>query len=248
MSFDTLLFLILGACAGGFINGLAGTGTALFALGFYLVVLEPVTAVAIVTLMSVLVGLQGLWIVRHAILARPDRLARFILPGLIGVPLGLLLLDVIDASTLRLGIAFFLILYGGYFGFRAALPAFQKPTPVIDVIVGFLGGVLGGTAGVSGALPSMWVSLRPWTKAEARAVMQPLNVTILSTTVALLAWRGAYDSTALTALAITVPTGLVAAQVGIMVFRRLSDTGFRRLLILLTLAMGVGILISELAS
>ncbi|WP_299600186.1 sulfite exporter TauE/SafE family protein [uncultured Tateyamaria sp.] len=246
MTADMILFLALGAAAGGFINGLSGTGTALFALGFYLVVLPPTTSVAIVALMSVLVGLQGLWIVRASIFARPDRLARFILPGLAGVPLGLLLLDVIDTGTLRIGIAVFLIVYGGYFGFRAALPSFSRRTPIIDVIVGFLGGVLGGTAGVSGALPAMWLSVRPWTKSETRAVMQPLNMVILSTTVTLLFFKGAYDQAAVNALMITIPCGLVAAQVGIMVFRRLSDIGFRRLLILLTLAMGAGLLLSEL--
>lgn len=246
MSGDLILYLVLGAAAGGFINGLSGTGTALFALGFYLVVLPPTTAVAIVALMSVLVGIQGLWIVRGSIFARPDRLLRFVVPGLIGVPLGLFLLNVIDTQTLRIGIAALLILYGGYFGFRSALPAFSRKTPVIDVMVGFLGGVLGGTAGVSGALPSMWLSIRPWTKSETRAVLQPLNMVILSTTVTLLFFRGAYDATALRALLITIPSGLLAAQVGIFVFHRLSDTGFRRLLILLTLVMGAGILLSEL--
>ncbi|MEO0381893.1 MAG: sulfite exporter TauE/SafE family protein, partial [Pseudomonadota bacterium] len=54
MNFDFAFYLVLGAVAGGFINGLSGTGTALFALGFYLVVLDPVQAVAIVALMSVL--------------------------------------------------------------------------------------------------------------------------------------------------------------------------------------------------
>ncbi|WP_415919599.1 sulfite exporter TauE/SafE family protein [Tateyamaria sp. SN6-1] len=246
MSGDLILYLVLGAAAGGFINGLSGTGTALFALGFYLVVLPPTTAVAIVALMSVLVGIQGLWIVRGSIFARPDRLLRFVVPGLIGVPLGLFLLNVIDTQTLRIGIAALLILYGGYFGFRSALPAFSRKTPVIDVMVGFLGGVLGGTAGVSGALPSMWLSIRPWTKSETRAVLQPLNMVILSTTVTLLFFRGGYDATALRALLITIPSGLLAAQVGIFVFHRLSDTGFRRLLILLTLVMGAGILLSEL--
>jgi len=99
MTNDMIVYLTLGAAAGGFINGLSGTGTALFALGFYLVVLEPITAVAIVALMSVLAGLQGLWIVRAEIMARPARLLRFVLPGLVGVPVGLRLLDVIDAST-----------------------------------------------------------------------------------------------------------------------------------------------------
>ncbi len=246
MSTEAILFLILGAAAGGFINGLAGTGTALFALGFYLVVLEPVTAVAIVAFMSVLVGLQGLWIVRKEIFAYPRRLLRFVLPGLLGVPFGLMLLDVIDASTLRTAIAVFLILYGAYFGFRTALPAFTPTLPWLEAFIGLIGGVLGGAASVSGAVPSMWLSLRPWTKSETRAVLQPYNVAILSTTVCLLAFKGAYDQTALNALLITIPSGLIAAQVGILVFRRLSDTGFRRLLILLTLLMGVGILISEI--
>ncbi|WP_299047730.1 sulfite exporter TauE/SafE family protein [uncultured Tateyamaria sp.] len=246
MTADVIAYLAIGAAAGGFINGLSGTGTALFALGFYLVVLPPTTSVAIVALMSVLVGVQGMWIVRASIFARPDRLLRFIVPGLIGVPLGLILLDRVDSGTLRIGIAVFLILYGGYFGFRAALPSFSRPTPIVDAVVGFAGGVLGGTAGVSGALPSMWLSIRPWTKTETRAVLQPFNMIMLITTVTLLFFRGAYDGTAVTALAVTIPCGLVAAQVGVMVFRRLSDTGFRRLLILLTLVMGIGILLTEL--
>jgi len=139
-----------------------------------------------------------------------------------------------------------LIIYGGYFSFRAALPAFERRTPLIDAAIGFVGGVLGGASSVSGAIPSMWLSLRPWPKAETRAVLQPYNVAILSTTVTLLAFRGAFNSQALTALLVTIPAGLIAAQIGIGVFKRLSNDGFRRLLIILTLLMGLGILTSEL--
>ncbi len=245
MTPETTLFLILGACAGGFINGLSGTGTALFALGFYLVVLDPVTAVAVVALMAVIAGVQGLWVVRAAIFDHPKRLMRFLVPGLLGVPAGVWLLSGMDSGVLRLGVAGFLILYGGFFAFRRALPAFSRPTPVLDCAVGGIGGVLGGAAGMSGALPAMWMSIRPWTKFETRAVLQPFNMVLLLTTVGLLYARGAYDG-ALPALLITIPCGLLAAQVGVFVFRRLSDTGFRRILILLCLAMGLGVLLSEL--
>lgn len=245
MTGQTILYLVLGAFAGGFINGLSGTGTALFALGFFLLVLEPTTAVGIVTVMAVLAGFQGLWLVRSDIGKHPARLMRFLIPGLIGVPFGLRLLEVLDAGTLRMGISVLLILYGGYFGFRAALPAFQRKTPLLDCSIGLVGGVLGGAAGVSGALPSMWMSMRPWTKTELRAVLQPFNMVILCTTVALLFWKGVYDRTAMSALLIALPTGLLAAQVGLYVFKRLTDTGFRRLLILLTLLTGLGILVSE---
>lgn len=245
MTGETIAFLLMGAVAGGFINGLSGTGTALFALGFYLVVLDPLRSVAIVALMSVLAGLQGVWLVRAQILDRPRPLLRFLVPGLAGVPIGLVLLNLIDADVLRVAIASLLILYGGYFGFRTALPKFESETPVVDAFIGVTGGVLGGAASVSGAIPAMWLSLRDWTKSQTRAVLQPFNVAILGTTVILLAFKGAYDQTALRALVITIPAGLIAAQVGIMVFKRLSDTGFRRLLILLTLMMGIGIMISE---
>lgn len=246
MTGETILFLVLGAAAGGFINGLSGTGTALFALGFYLAVMEPVQAVAIVALMSVLVGLQGLWLVREQIAEDLKRLARFVVPGLVGVPVGVAVLSILDAGILRTAIAFFLIVYGIYFGMRSTLPSMTRSTPWIDSSVGFLGGVFGGAASVSGALPSMWLSLRPWPKARTRAVLQPFNAAILGTTIFLLARQGAYDETAIKALVLTIPCGLLAGQVGIAVFRKLSDDGFRRLLIALTFLMGVGILIAEL--
>ncbi|MEO0772191.1 MAG: sulfite exporter TauE/SafE family protein [Pseudomonadota bacterium] len=245
MSGDTVLFLILGAAAGGFINGLSGSGTALFALGFFLLVLDPVTAVALVALLAVLAGLQGMWVVRHEIFTKPKRLLRFILPGLIGVPLGVMLLSIIDASFLRYAIAALLILFGAYFGFRSALPKFSRPTPWLDSGIGLTGGILGGSAGLSGAVPMLYLSLRPWPKSETRAVLQPFNMALLCTTVVLLFFKGAYDATAVKALMVTIPAGLIATQIGIFVFKRLSDAAFRRLLILFNLVMGLGILISE---
>jgi uncharacterized membrane protein YfcA len=243
---EALLFVALGAAAGGFINGLAGTGTALFALSFMLIALDPISAVATVALISVLSGFQGLWIVRHTIRNERKRLFRFLVPGLAGVPLGLALLQLVDAGTLRTACALLLIVYGGYFGFRTALPAFSRNTPMLDSTIGFAGGVLGGAASLSGALPTLWLALRPWPKSTTRAVLQPYNMAILGLTVCVLAFTGAYDATTLTALALAVPVGLISAQIGIAVFHRLSDNGFRRLLIVLTLLMGLGVLTSEL--
>ena len=115
----------------------------------------------------------------------------------------------------------------------------------MDAAIGFLSGILGGAASLSGALPAMWLSIRPWTKAETRAVLQPFNVAILTTTVTLVLIRGAYTPAAIQALLITIPVGMAAALGGIFVFRRLSDTSFRWLLIGLTFLMGIGIFVSE---
>ena len=53
------LWLAAGSAAGGFVNGMAGFGTALFALGFWLQILPPTQAVSLVVIMSVVSGLQG---------------------------------------------------------------------------------------------------------------------------------------------------------------------------------------------
>jgi uncharacterized protein len=247
VSWPDILIILTGALAGGFINGLAGTGTALFALGFFLVALDPVSAVAVVALMSVVTGLQGLWEVRGALTRNVPRLLRFIVPGLAGVPVGILLLTHIDAGTLKLIIAALLIVYGGFFSFRRNLPKFERRTPVLDAGVGLIGGVLGGMAGLSGALMVIWCSLRPWPKAETRAVLQPFNVSVLLTTTAMLWWGGAYTAATLTAFLIALPASFLAAQAGLFVFRRIADDTFRRLLIGLSLLLGLGILTSALS-
>jgi hypothetical protein len=243
VTLEAILFITLGAFAGGFINGLAGTGTALFALGFFLAAINPISAVAVVSLMSVVTGVQGLWIVREALTKNVPRLMRFIIPGLLGVPVGISLLSFIDADTLKLVIGVLLLVYGGFFSFRANLPKFERRTPVLDSIIGLIGGVLGGMASLSGALVVIWLSMRPWPKAETRAVLQPFNMSVLFTTTVMLWWRGAYTTPTLTAFLIALPTSMVAAQIGIVVFRRISDNIFRRLLIGLSLLLGLGILI-----
>ena len=248
MTIEFLALLFAGAAAGGFINGLAGFGTALFALGFWLQVMPPLQAVAISVVLSVVSGLQGVWIVRRAMLSHLPRLALFLVPALVGVPLGVASLAVIDAATLKLVIAGFLILYGGFFTFRRALPRFERPTPVLDIGVGFAGGVLGGAASLSGALPTMWCSMRPWPKDEVRAVLQPFNVAVLGLTIAVLAWRGAYTRETLWLIALALPVAMIAAQVGIATFKRLADDAFRRLLIGLMLASGVALLVREVTS
>ncbi|MEQ8654575.1 MAG: sulfite exporter TauE/SafE family protein [Kiloniellales bacterium] len=243
-SLDFLLLLAAGAVAGGFINGLAGFGTALFALGWWLQIMPPLQAVALVLTISVFTGIQGVWYVRHAIHWR--RLGTFLVPGLIGIPIGLQILWLIDAGVLKLVIASFLLLYGTFFLLRRDLPGMTKETPLIDACIGFVSGILGAIAGLSGALPTMWVALRDWTKEQSRALLQPFNVVILGTSAVLLAIEGTYTSETLILLAIVMPLALISAQLGFMVFRRLPTTRFRRLLIILMFLSGFILMAREL--
>ncbi len=241
-----LLLLVCGAAAGGFINGLAGFGTALLALGFWLQIMTPTDAVSLAVVMSIISGIPGIWMIRKTIVAYPFRLARFVIPALIGIPLGVASLSLIAPGVLKLVIAGFLILYGGFFVVRKNLPKIANPTPVVDTVVGFVGGILGGSAGLSGAIPTMWCAMRPWPKEQIRAVTQPFNVLVLIFAAILFAFQGVYDSDALERIAISFPVTMLFAILGMFIFRRLKDEQFRRLLIALMFLAGLILAAREL--
>ncbi len=244
MTLEFLTFLTIGAFAAGFINGLAGFGTSLFALGWWLQVMSPAQSVAAILVVSVFSSIQGVVHVRKSIELR--RLAIFLIPALFGIPLGLQILQHIDADLLKLVIAVFMLVYGGFFVLRRDLPNISANTPVIDALIGFVSGVLGAVAGLSGALPTIWLSMRDWAKEKSRAILQPFNTVVLSVAAALLALDGAYDRETLIVLAIAVPVSLIAAQIGLMVFKRLTNPQFRRLLIIMMFVSGALLLAAEL--
>lgn len=244
MTLEFFLLLAAGSLAGGFINGLAGFGTSLFALGWWLQIMPPLEAVAMALFMSVASGIQGIIVVWKHI--NYKRLAWFLLPALLGVPIGIELLAIINPSILKIGIAVFLILYGGFFAFRKGLTSFTQPTNIIDGIIGFFSGILGAVAGLSGSLPTMWIALRPWPKHEQRGILQPFNIVILSLSATILAYQGAYSKPVLLNLAIAIPLSIIAAQVGIIIFKRLKDYQFKRLLIFLLLIAGISLMAREL--
>lgn len=144
MPLELVLSLLAGAAAGGFVNGLAGFGTALLSLGIWLQVMPPWQAVSIVAAMSVVSGVQSLWFIRGELGSGTLRLPRFLLPALIGIPLGAATLEFISAPLLKLVIAGFMLLYGAFFAFRRSLPHLARPMPKTDALVGFCGGFLGG--------------------------------------------------------------------------------------------------------
>ena len=232
--------LFAGAFIGGFVNGLAGFGTALFALGFFLNVMPPIQAVAIILLMSFISGLLGLWTVRHDIVPNMKPASYLIIPGLCGVPFGVYSLAYVDVDLLRLLVASLLLLYGGYFSFRARLPSLKGDRPIMDMIIGLIGGVLGGLASLSGALPTMWFAMRDRNKHTMRTIIQSFNMSLFVLAIALFWWRGAYDDqqTVLYAL-MAVSIALLAAKLGIIVFGKLSDYQFRRLLVIITFISGI---------
>ena len=129
---------------------------------------------------------------------------------------------------------------------KHSLPKDMKPHPVFDGLEGFAGGLLGGAASLSGVLPTMWCAMQPWTKMETSAVLRPCNIVVLGIVLIVFAVSGYYTAEPRTIAVCALPVTLIASRAGIAVFRRISDTAFRYLLIWMMLASGELLIVREL--
>lgn len=244
MTPDLIAIVGAGALCAGFVSGLTGFGTGLVALGFWLHVMEPALAAPLVVICSVVAQTQSFAIVRRAIDWR--RLWPFLAGGIVGVPLGVSALEYIDAQSLRSVVGGFLVFYAGSMLLSDRLPVIGRGGRGADGAVGFSGGILGGAAGLSGALPTVWCGLRGWSKDVQRAVYQPFNLAVLSW--ALIAQAGAGIMTAEVGrlTLICLPGTLLGAWLGVKAYGRIDDRQFRRIVLLLMLASGSVLTLSPL--
>jgi uncharacterized membrane protein YfcA len=239
-----IAIVVAGALVAGFVNGLTGTGYALMALGFWLQVMSPVTAAPLVALCSVAGHLQALRSIWSGV--RWPRLWPFLVAGLLGVPLGTALLEHVRVQPLKLGVGILLIFYSAWMGLVRHPPTVTGGGRAADAAAGFAGGVMGGMASLSGPVPTIWVQLRGWSKNEQRGVNQPFNMAVLATALLAAAVAGLLDRTFLIWAIITVPTSLVGARLGLMLYGRVNDAVFRQLVLVLLGLSGVTLIVSSL--
>jgi len=234
------LVITFGALAGGFVSGLAGFGTGITAISIWLYAVSPSVAASLVVVCSVIAQAQTLPVIWRSIEAK--RVFPFILPGVLGVPLGTMLLSYLDTRILKLAIGGLLLLFSAYMLFGRSRVKSTWGGMIADGTIGFGGGVLGGLAGLSGPLPTMWATIRGWGKRESRGLFQAFNLTVLSIALLSHAIAGLLTADVGWALLAALPGTITGAWLGAHAYGRLDDRRFRVIILLLLCASG-GVLI-----
>src|SRR5260370_28885897 len=243
MTAATYAILLAGALAGGFVSGLAGFGTALMALGIWLYILPPAVAVPLVLICSVssqISTLPSMWKLLDFRLALP-----FVVGGLIGMPIGTLLVARADPQNFKLSVGVMLLVFPAALYFIRTPMAFRFGGRVADAGVGFAGGILGGLAGLSGPLPTLWASVRGWTKDQRRGVFQIFNGTVLSAALCLQAGTGFVTREVIWLALLAFPGTVFGAWLGARAYRVMSDRHFRDVVLGLLFLSGVGLVWSS---
>lgn len=240
----TIGLITLGAFAGGFVNGLTGFGTGLSAMPIWLQALSPPLSAQLAAAGGVAGQVTTLRTIWHAIDWRA--LAPMLLAGLIGVPLGAAAVTIVDPLAFKRGVGLILIVYATMMllsGSRLRLPPMGRGA---DVMVGLIGGIMAGLAGLSGVAPTVWAALQGWSKERRRGVFQAFNLTMLSATLIAHLWQGLMAPHFLTALLLALPGTFLGVHLGQRLYARLDDRRFDRIVLIVLAIAGVGLLATTL--
>ena len=233
----TEVMVLCGAFAGGFVSGLTGFGTGLSALPLWLLVLAPTRAAPLVVVCSVVAQLTTLPAIWRHIEWRVT--APFLLGALLGVPLGTWLLGHLPTMALREGFGWFLVAYASLMLVLRRLPEFRTGGRIADTGIGLGGGVLGGLAGLSGALPTIWAILRGWGKQRQRGMFQAFNTVILGFALVTQGFGGYLDAELGRLLWYALPGTLAGAWCGRRIYARLGDRRFNQVVLGVLLFGGI---------
>ncbi|ACB27918.1 putative membrane protein YfcA [Methylobacterium sp. PvP062] len=233
---ETLLLILCVGCA-GVISGLTGFAFALIASGTLLSIRTPVEATALVLVCSILSQVISILRLR----TWPPRGTAFamILPGLVGAPIGIHLLHDLDPRCIKVAIGAFLVLYSGGVALLRADYRVGFGNRWSDGAIGFLGGVLGGIAGLSGALPTAWSLVRGWDPRTQRAVYQSFTLVMQVWALTILVTLDPIPPELVGDLALALPVVLVSVLAGLALFARIDQRRFRTLVLALLAAIGL---------
>ncbi len=242
MTFDIAVVLV-GALLASVVAGSSGFAFGLIGSAIWLHVLPPDRVVPLVVICSMLLNLAMVWRLRQEL--KPKLLWPFLAGAMVGVPIGVASLKHMDPELLRRGVGALLLFYSVYMLRRPTMPVVRL-SPVggriADSAVGLLGGFMGGSTSLNGLFPTIWCGLRGWNKSEQRGVFQPYILIVHAVTLFWLGGVGGLDMRTGRDVLLCIPALVVGGWWGFRLFHRVSDDGFRKMILVLFLISGLSLM------
>ncbi|MDB5373379.1 MAG: putative rane transporter protein [Belnapia sp.] len=234
--------ILLGAAVAGFIQGMSGFAFGLVAMAFWSWVLEPAVAGPLVVFCSIIGQGMGMRTLR---LSAVPRAIPFILGGLVGVPLGVVVLPLVNPQIFQAGLGVLLLVWCPAMLLATKLPRVAGGGRLADGVAGALGGIMGGIGGLPGPIPTLWCVLRGWDRATQRSVFQLVFLTMHVTTMTGYLVTGTITAEAAWLFPVMVPIVIASALLGARAYQRLGEIGFQRIVLGLLAVSGAILLLAS---
>lgn len=234
------LTIVTGTALAAFVQGMSGFGFALVALSIW----SWTVPLELAAPMSVFGSLVGMLVTMPLLWRGVDlkRVLPMVAGGLAGVPIGVVLLGFMDPAMLRFGLGVLLVVYCPLMLLLSPELRLAWGGRKADIAAGWLGGLMGGIAGLSGPVPTLWTTLRGWDKDVQRGLLQGFNTSMHVATLTVYALSGKLIAEVWYPFALMVPAVLLPSLAGVLIFRRLSRRVFRRLVLIGLFASGLALL------
>jgi uncharacterized protein len=241
VTLDLAAFLVA-TFAAALVAGLAGFAFGIVAAAAWLHILAPLQVASLIIAFGLIVQGVAVWKLRHAL--QWSRLWPFLLGGALGVPVGVAVLAWANPDYMRAGVGALLILYSLYGLARPSMKPILAGGAPADTGIGLLNGILGGATGLAGIIITIWCGLRGWSKDVQRTVFQPTGVAIFAMSALWLGASGTVDVATLRLFAIGLPILLAGTWLGLRLYGRVSEGGFRKIVLGLLLVSGAALMLS----
>lgn len=232
---DAAVFMTA-AFLGALVTGVAGFAFGLVASAIWLHVITPVQSAVLIAAFACVVQSISTWRMRH--LVHWGNIWPFIVGGAVGIPIGGEILRFVSSNTMRGILGGFIILFCLYFWLKPDLGRARRYI-WLDTTVGVLGGVIGSLTGLSGIVVNIWTTMQGLPKDEQRAVFQPTAVILFMLTILWLSGTGIVPPGTWQLFVIGLPLVLVGTWIGMQLYGKLDDAGFRKLVLALLFVSGL---------
>jgi uncharacterized membrane protein YfcA len=233
---ERFLVTTVAVFAGALVAGLAGFAFSAVAGAILFHWLPPLDAVPLLLVCSI--ATQCFGIAKFWRLIQWRHFAPYVLGGVLGIPIGALLLTRLNADVFAVAFGVFLIVYCTYMVLRPCL-VIARGGRVSEVAVGFLGGVTGGATAFPGAIPTMWCNARGLAKDQQRGIVQPYILTMQIATLIYFGKTGLLSSGLWTTFAWCLPAVVLGTLLGFALFNRIDEAKFKRITLMFLFVSGV---------
>ena len=223
--------VLLASCT----RGLFGIGDSLVAVPLLMLIVEPSAAVATVALLSLAQGL--LMVAREWRDIDWGASRRLIAAATVGVPFGLLTLELLPSAWVKRGLGLVLVVYATRSLLGAKLPELRSHRAAN--VAGFASGALGAAYNFSGPPVILYSAMARWDAAKTRATLQsfftPLGVIVVGAHLV----AGSITADVLTLSTRCLPAMLLGVFIGAMLSARIDASLFRKVFEGVLVAVGV---------
>ncbi len=229
--------LLFGAFVAGIVQGATGFGSGLVLNAFWLHILEPSIAIPLNIISCLFISGLPIYKLRKSL--DFSKLKSFIFLGVIGIPIGMLLLTITKPSSFKVAIGFLLIIYSIWMITSRGFSIKVNKNRLIDQLIGLISGIMGGFAALGGLLPTIWVSLQKLPKNSQRGTYEPFIFITSIASIISFYFAGLITLSILVDFIKVFPALILGSWIGIKIYPKINEELFRKVILGLIFVAGL---------